>query len=529
MFLFQKIGSTTPLLMPMPAYLMTETPKSSPVWWNQQLEILASRQNFASLNDFLIQFPNMELKQKATFTTMLISQYVQTLEYVSDKTNGRAIEMFGDALAMKCGDCEDLALAIKQMMNSYSEVNHILPVLKEMQDITRQYVYLFCLEGVTATHTQNDKDFKEDINGAHAAIKALPRDYFGECVGRWDPLHALAQLKVTDIYKNKLPVLVGEGTGMLFPVGKSDGHEYLRKQIGDAVKSLQVIKKYLYNAPTDSKFYKQIMLGATAEFMDNYRCATFYFTTKQVSDKGETQFGKGVPFSLLVQRSSEVILRPASFNEPIKVPLRITTSTGSEQCAYNPEFTMEQTLLMQNVVRTRMPPPNFEPVNVEKVGPVIDTDHSRIAHPILDSLCVALKAMGPSTMAALQIKTQTQNKVNQQTVANGTDTLTGSQKQDPVKTKISYFINPQYLTKSFCENLINSFKSLIVVTDASYLMERHLDDHVMYRLTVEYLDTHFNESPAAVSSTSDPTGKTQAQVSYHFQKPTSTGFSLKVK
>lgn len=149
-------------MMPMPAYLMAETPKSHPVWWSQQLEILASRQNFASLTDFLVAFQTkMDLKEKATYTTMLMAQYVQTLEYVSDKTSNRAVEMFGDALAMKCGDCEDLALAIKQMIASYSEVNHILPVLKDMQDIARQYVYLFCLEGVTATHTQNDKVMKE--------------------------------------------------------------------------------------------------------------------------------------------------------------------------------------------------------------------------------------------------------------------------------------------------------------------------------------------------------------------------------
>lgn len=150
-------GSTTPLMMPMPAYLMAETPKSHPVWWTQQLEILASRQNFETFESFLTEFPKMELKQKATFTTMLLGQYVQTLEYVSDKTSNRPIEMFGDALAMKCGDCEDLALAIKQMEAAFGQTNHILPILKEMQDISRQYVYLFCLEGVTATHTQNDK------------------------------------------------------------------------------------------------------------------------------------------------------------------------------------------------------------------------------------------------------------------------------------------------------------------------------------------------------------------------------------
>lgn len=68
------------------------------------------------------------------------------------------------------------------------------------------------------------------------------------------------------MYKGKLPVTVGEGTGMLFPLGKLDGHEYLRKQVNETVKAFQVIKKYLYNTPTDSKFYKQIMLGMNILF-----------------------------------------------------------------------------------------------------------------------------------------------------------------------------------------------------------------------------------------------------------------------
>ena len=287
-------------------------------------------------------------------------------------------------------------------------------------------------------------------------------------------------------------------------------------------------------------------MGATAEFMDAYRCATFYFTTKQVSEKGENIFSKGTPvfslgfnhvdcrlgapFSLLVQRSAEVILRPASFNEPIKVPMRISTTLGVEQCSYNPEFTVDQTVLMQNVVRTRMPPPSFEPVNVEQFGPVIDTDLSRIAHPVMDNLCLSLKAMAPTTMAAYQNKLAEQNNLmsaqgkttqGNKMVANGTEPI----KQDAVKTKISYYINPQYLTKTFSDSVIGAIRSLAVVTDASYLLERHNNAHVMYRLTVEYLDTHFNETPPVApfvpAVVTIPTGKAeQDEVHYHFTKPT---------
>lgn len=207
----------------------------------------------------------------------------------------------------------------------------------------------------------------------------------------------------------------------------------------------------------------------------------------------------------MIQRSPDVILRPASFNEPIKVPMRISTNTGLEQCTYNPEFTTEQVNLMQNVVRTRMPPPAFEPVTV---GPLIDTDMSRVAHPILDNLCLMLKAMGPSTMASYQSK-------NVQTISTGGAT-------QPVKTKISYFINPQYLTKDFCNQVIESFKTLPVVTNASYLLERHLNEHVMYRLTIEYLNAHFGETPPAsfVPPPASVPASASVEVAYHFQKPT---------
>lgn len=189
-------GSTTGLLMPMPAYLMYEVPKSDYRWWMQQLEILASRQDFASLDSFTSQFTNLPLEKQCAYTMMLMGQYVQTLEYVSDKTSGRSIELFGDALFMRSGDCEDLACAIKQMQSSFALSTPAHATLRTMLTLARQYTFLFCLEGVSATHTQNETDFKDGVGGAHAAVKALPNDYFGECIARSDPTHALAQLTV---------------------------------------------------------------------------------------------------------------------------------------------------------------------------------------------------------------------------------------------------------------------------------------------------------------------------------------------
>lgn len=465
-------GGTTNFMMPLPAYLMSQVPRSSPEWWMQQLDIMADRQGFANTNAFCQAWPSMTLTEKATYAMMIISQYVHALEYVSDRSNGQMIEMFGEALGMRSGDCEDFAKALVKMNQSfalYGTNGGQYRILKDLYDMSKQYVYMFCLEGVTATHTQNDTDFKSEIDGAHAAVKALPRDYFGECVARSDPSHVLGQITCDPSYKGLLPVLVGEGTGMLFPIGKIDGHEKLRRMIGDRVEAIRPIKKYLYNSPTDSKFYKQIMLGVTTEFMDNYRCATFYFTTP-VQGTTPVQMGKGVPFTLLVQRSPLVHLSPLAFNSPMNVNARTANLLGLDigRCKYSPEFTQQEMDIMKSVVRACLPPPVFIPVTN---GPVIDRDLSRIRHPLMDSLCEGLKTMKPATMAFC-----TKNN----TIGN---------RPEDFRWKVQYFINPQYLTQPFVTAFITQMRPLNVAVDASYLMERHLNDYAVYRLTVEMIDT----------------------------------------
>jgi hypothetical protein len=517
-------GSATPIMMPLPTYLMTPTPTTEPAWWMQQLEILADRQDFASVQHFMDAWPSMSLNEKATYTMMLMAQYVQTLEYVSDRSNGKMTEMFGEALTMKSGDCEDLAKAIYKMIQAYGTTisqaaEKQIAALKEIYTIAKQYVYLFCLEGVSASHTQNESDFKNEIDGAHAAGKGIPRDYFGECIARGSPNHILGQETVSDYYKGKLPVTVLEGTGMLKPLGSIDGHEGLRKLIGDRVEALKVIKKTLYNSPTDSKFYKQIMLGATTEFLEKYGCATFYFSTPVVDPNtnkikldpqtNKPVMGKGVPYPLLAQRSPLVYLYPLEFNENVKVNARTVSTLGlkAEQCNYNPEFNANQLALMKSVARTCVPPPVFTAVNTSKVGPVINRDLAMISNPFMETLCNGLKALQPLTMAQYQksIETKTISAADEAT------------KPEALKFKIKYYINPQYLTHGFVNSLLRDIKGLNIVVNASYLLENHLDDYPIYRLTVEYLDmTKFANptQPPQVLSTSYIGGQTLNEVKF---------------
>jgi len=514
-------ASAVPLMMPLPTFLMSQVPQSDPLWWKQQLEILADRQNFGSLETFCDRWSsNMSLPEKATYTMMLMSQYVNTLEYVSDRSNGKMIEMFGEAIAMRSGDCEDLAKAIYKMTQAFSSHGfENIAILREIYTISKQYVLLFCLEGVSATHTQNEKDFTDGIDGAHAATKAIPRDYFGECVKRGCASHPFAQFTVTDYYLGKLPVLVGEGTGMLFPVGKVDGHEVMRKIIGDNVEAVRYLKKTLYNTPTDSKFYKQIMLGVTVDHVDTFRTATLYFSTPVMDAKTGTPeldtvtkqpiMSKGVPFSLLVQRSPLVYFYPSGFAESVSMPNRVAVAMGVAPCTYKPEFTTTQYELMKSVVRTCVPPPVFSAVNTSVHGPVIDRDMTRIQNPVLDMLCSGLKNLKSDTMAAFQQKLNSPtNMLISPDVAK-----IGRDNPENLKTTINYYINPQYLKPQFATSFVAQMQKLNIAMDASYCLERHLDDYVMYRLTVDYLDSTFGQStgtpptkpPPAPSTTSSST------------------------
>lgn len=335
-------------------------------------------------------------------------------------------------------------------------------------------------------------------------------------------------MQTADEFKGKLPVLVGEGTGMLFPIGEVTGSEHLRKVIGERVEDLKVIKKYLYNAPTSSKFYKQIMVGATLDYASKYRTASFFFTTKEIDAQGKEVLAKGVPFSLLVQRSPNVVIQPAGFNAPIRVAQRIAGGVyDGQQCNYAPEFTPEQMALMQSVTRTRVPPPVFKPVNTAEVGPVIDTNHDRIAHPVLDNIVAAIKAMAPNTITNYHINVLGPAKEASMRIGgnnnNGTQFIRAGNTDIPTisahvkAVKLHYFINPQYLTREFQNGVIKSFQSLMIATDASYLLERHLDDHHIYRLTVEFLDSHYGEHTDAKKPSSSATTTHLGDAFHHYQ------------
>jgi hypothetical protein len=95
------------VMVPFPAYLMFETATIEQTWWHGQLEILADRQGHSSLQAYARWYGQQTQAMRASQAIQLCAQYVQQSPYVSDKTAGRSIEMFGDLLAMASGDCED--------------------------------------------------------------------------------------------------------------------------------------------------------------------------------------------------------------------------------------------------------------------------------------------------------------------------------------------------------------------------------------------------------------------------------------
>ncbi len=121
---------------------------------------------------------------------------------------------------------------------------------------------------------------------------------------------------------------------------------------------------------------------------------------------------------------------------------------------------------MKAAARAVVPPPIFKAVTM---GPVIDTTTKSDE---MDALCSQLKGL--------------QQITHQERRGNGF--LGGTMLPVSSRVSMDYFINPQYVLQSFVTQAVARFSLLKVVLDANYLIERHLDDLFIYRLTIDYFD-----------------------------------------
>lgn len=264
----------------------------------------------------------------------------------------------------------------------------------------REYVRLQPIYGVTSSHVEGTQSAQ--VTGAHSAVHAIPRDYFAASVARWRPEHPLARLRLHDpSLAGQLPVLVGEGTGLLDPGALTDPVPTAwRDAVHDGPAIGDVAKKTLYqpadpHAPSD--FYKVVLFGATHEFLDTYHIGTFRFAHRL----RDGSYSKGVAFEELRARQADVVILPYGYRgmERALSEGRIGTGVGGRLSAAGPdqaggwpgEFTADQLAAMRAVTKTRIPPP---PLTGPPVGTPVLFRHRAALPAVLAASLLGLPGWG---------------------------------------------------------------------------------------------------------------------------------------
>lgn len=313
--------------LPIASFVLSAPVITTESFWIQQITIyiqryLSSNEEWVSTyyenqsieeskSFFLKKFSKFSIAEKGSVAINVIAQYAQMLEYISDYTvEGNnikeSIESFGDAIVTQSGDCEDLAFAIFQLFRSFLKFSiskgHFMECFKEMKRILMGYVPLMVIEGVTANNIQNASSSVDEqhiggnhlkippeLNGAHAALKAIPFYWFHKMLANWSPNHNLTLhvkseaddffVKNPDIKPDQLPILIGEGTGILeggiFEDKLKIERDYVYKSaIMDKMKRL-----IIPNIRSISPFYQALIFGFTDRYMNSHGIGTFYFAT----------------------------------------------------------------------------------------------------------------------------------------------------------------------------------------------------------------------------------------------------------
>lgn len=263
-----------------------------------------------------------------------------------------------------------------------------------LREVGREYVRFQPIYEVSSTDVQASAS---EQGAAHSAVQAMPRDYVGECVARWQPLHPMARMTVRNpAYKGKLDVLTGEGTGLLtVGLARDPVPSEWREAVYDDASTGGCAKKELFQPPAGqpSDFYKAVLFGACRETLENYGIGTWRFAYRLKHGR----YSKGVRWEDLVARSDKVVLVPYGYTkmERALTEGRIATGVGAGMDAraagWPGEFSDEALAALRAVTKTRMPPPT-QTAPPAGVSPV-----DLAGHPILNSAVRGLPGRNRAT------------------------------------------------------------------------------------------------------------------------------------
>jgi len=314
-FDYSESGIQTTMGTPLPAvaYVMSETPKTNSMYWENAFNTIMRRDNLKSE-----EWNRLNVNGKARATILTICYAAQYMDYVSDTVDRNTrfqeysrqlvlpYENFGDALAMNSGDCEDLAAVELQCYNAF--VGHKfpdeMPIQKEMQKIARNYVPPLSLDVVRGAQVSD----RVQHYGAHMNDNFIPIEKFqkwmdatreGRMIGRNLPSE-------TEAVSN-LPFLVGEGTGMYEPYGYDNPLVSIMSYVYRAQSLAPFKKPILHKKGEPGSFFVGSLVGLTDYFYKRGTTApmSFWYCTKQSNGT----LTRGVSYKDMMNDSSRVAIK----------------------------------------------------------------------------------------------------------------------------------------------------------------------------------------------------------------------------
>ena len=343
-------------VLPAVMFHVFDIPESYEEYWTNALNICLEREGLMTLSEFRNGKGNAHYVAKKMMQCATL--YVNYCKYITDKAdkNDRSKSKYYNKLKVVlmesfdgirprhdkgccCGDCEDFGK--EEMVETFEFSNfgkmlkHSLktmsgmhraedPALIRLGNIRRKY-YIFAALGGVSSATINGDYANLDNMSAHEFDIAIPISYFYAMLNRGSdyagPNCNSTILKTEDMDVGlDLPILIGEGTGLLEPTGtEKDVNPEMRSQIegsyGSPFEGLR--KMFYYDKYTGSRFYQTITTLFTNEFFHNGRsnCGEFIMAYSNPtryrntnSKSGRINYTYGVRFTDITRKSENPCL-----------------------------------------------------------------------------------------------------------------------------------------------------------------------------------------------------------------------------
>ena len=302
--------------LPALAYVDYETPKSNEKFWKNALKQVMNRDGYHES-----EFYKLDIEQQARVFAQIVCYCPQYLDYVADtvdlnkrgsKINYKLIqgcENFGDSLVTWSGDCEDLGTGILMCFDSFKSSVFTHPTLIKLQEIADQYLGLLSLDVVNGAQVVD----KNSPKGAHMNVNLVPIHMFRKMTSK--EFDSNVSHLYPDHLDERLPFMVGEGTGMLEPLGVKDLKTNLKAKIY-GLPSLRGFKKPISRSRKDpGRFLVGSLNGFTNFFLKRgMAVGAMVYTTKHP----DNSITRGAFYTDMINDSRDVGLlvhKPLGKNE----------------------------------------------------------------------------------------------------------------------------------------------------------------------------------------------------------------------